>query len=84
MGYGHTEVLLTGGFLSQISGGEGESDLHPVVLHLSNDQDGRPPNLRTHVVHYLTRQLLPIVRGGGGGGGRNREEMASQSRLNGT
>lgn len=54
----HTTGLLRGGCVSHLSGGEGESHLHPVLLHLRDDQDGRPPNFLTHVVHHLPSQLL--------------------------
>ena len=54
----HTLALFRGGEFPHLSGGECECDLYPVFLHLGDDQDGRPPNLLTHIVHQVTRQLL--------------------------
>ena len=67
MGYGEwgngmemrTEDLFRGWLVSHLGGGEGESDLYPVVLYLGDDQDGRTSHLLAHVVHHLTGQLLP-------------------------
>ena len=54
-----TKDQFRGGLVSHLGGGQGESDLYPVVLYLGDDQDGRTSHLLAHVVHHFTGQLLP-------------------------
>ena len=55
-----TSYLVIVGFIPHLGGGEGEVDLHPVVLHLRDDDQLRPARLRCDIVDIVTLQGLCV------------------------